>query len=124
MKNKRFTIRSSLILLSLCSCNIRGAETSPNDSTSDKTTTKNTDTITNDNVTTDKFSTEDKVTSDKVIDNTTTDNASSATYKKLKSDFTQQDYSALTNYPYMPSTGEINVLVIPVVVSDYKSNAT
>ena len=64
MKNKRFTILSSLILLSLCSCNIRGAETSPKDSTFDKTTTSNTDTITTDNITTDKVSTEGKVTSE------------------------------------------------------------
>lgn len=125
MKNKRFTILSSLILLSLCSCNIRGAEKSPNDSTSDKTTTNNTDNVTTDNITTDKVSTDNKVTTDKITDKTTTtDSSSSATYKKLTSDFTQQDYSALTYYPYMPSTGEINVLVIPVDVSDYKSNAT
>lgn len=124
MKNKHFTILSSLMLLSLCSCSIRGAETSPNDSTSDKTTTNNTDTITTDNITTDKVSTEGKVTSDKVTDKATTDSTSSATYNKLKSDFTQQDYSTLTYYPYTPSSGEINVLVIPVVVSDYKVNAT
>ncbi len=45
-------------------------------------------------------------------------------YRKLKSSVSQQDYSSLTGYPYTPSTGDINVLVIPVVVSDYKSNAT
>lgn len=45
-------------------------------------------------------------------------------YSKIGSAITQQDYAELTGYPYLPSTGDINVLVIPIVVSDYKQNAT
>ena len=65
-------------------------------------------------------------TSNESVDGKVSESSSKAesSYSKLKTNFTQQDFCNITDYPYMPSTGEVNVLVIPVVVSDYKKNAT
>lgn len=107
MKNKSVTILSLLLLVTLAGCNSKIDSTTNN-------TTEETSTSTDSGK---SESSSSAAASDKQSE-------TSSSYNKLDANFTQQDYSQISDYPYMPSTGEINVLVIPVVVSDYKTNAT
>lgn len=112
MKNKSISILSILLLTTLAACNIGGkaTESSPlTDNTANTANTSNTAETT-------------KTESSQGSSSTSSEDTSG--YRKLESNFDQQDYSYITDYPYTPSTGEINVLVIPVVVSDYADNAT
>lgn len=108
MKNKSISILSLLLLTTLAACNVKGNGTESNPLTDNTANTSNTAETA-------------KTESSKASSSTTEDTSG---YRKLVSNFDQQDFSALLDYPYTPSTGEINVLVIPVVVSDYKDNAT
>ncbi len=104
MKNKSITILSLLLMTTLAACNFNGD--------------KNSETESNTTPTTDTSKTSDS------SDSSATESENTSSYSKLVSNFTQQNYASISDYPYMPSTGEINVLVIPVVVKDYKDNAT
>lgn len=110
MKNKSITMLSLMLLVTLAGCNSGADSTTGNTiiPTSENTESGNSEST---------ASSSSSASSDKKSD-------SEASYNKLVSNFTQQDYSELADLPYTPSTGEINVLVIPVIVSDYKDNAT
>lgn len=45
-------------------------------------------------------------------------------YSKINPNYEMSNYAVATALPYTPAKGNINLLAIPLVVTDYKSNAT